>query len=192
MGEANPEGVARCIDPALRASHLVSPGSRLCEVPAGVQLHGSPRLHGGPGSRKAGCGLGVIWLDLDPEAREETGLGKGARVLCAEGRVHGQWEGTSWVGMSARPPQDGHVGPLSRGGPSCVAAAPRPVSSGCDWASLGPSWCFFLSHILNVPCPPHPKCPLPPHILVPASRPRHPGAPSDPISGSLRASSLHL
>ncbi|XP_040122063.1 interleukin-9 receptor-like [Oryx dammah] len=112
---------------------------------------------------------------LTPRPGRKRGWDKGPECCVLKAVSTAQWEGTSRVGMSARPLQDGPAGPLSRGAPSCVVATPRLVSSGCDWASLGPSWRFFLPHILNVPCPPHPKCPLPPHILVPASRPRHPG-----------------
>lgn len=90
-------------------------------------------------------------------------------MLCAEGRVHGQWEGTSWVGMSAWPPQGGHVG-RSPVGAHPASRPPRGLShSGCDWASLGAILALpSLSHILNV---------LPHilmhtfHILVPASAP---------------------
>ena len=88
---------------------------------------------------------------LTPRPGRKRGWEKGLECCLLKAVSMDQWEGTSRVGMSAWLPPDGHVGPLSHGASSCVAAAPRPVSSGCDWASLGPSWHFFLPYILNAP-----------------------------------------
>ena len=103
------------INPALRASHLVRPGALTLRGPSRGPAAWQPTTSGRAGSREAGCGLEVIWsTDLDPEAREETGLGKGARVLSAEGCVHGP------VG---RDEPGGDVG-LAPAGRACGAALP--------------------------------------------------------------------
>lgn len=104
----------RCINPALRASHLVRPGALTLRGPGRSPAAWQPMTSWRAGSREAGSGLEVIWPDLDPEAREETGLGKGARVLSAESRVHGP------VG---RDEPGGDVG-LAPAGRACGAALP--------------------------------------------------------------------
>lgn len=73
-----------------------------------------------------------------------------------------KWEGISWVGMSAQPPQD------------YFAAAPRPVSSGCDWASLGPSRRLFQDQgvAAGLPTPPGPVSAVKDGAALPQGRGR--------------------
>lgn len=92
----------------------------------------------------------------------KQGWEKGPERCVLKAVSKAQWEGTSQVGMSARPSQD------------CVAAAPRPVSSGCDWASLGPSRCLFQDQgvAAGLPTPPGPVSAVKDGAALPQGRGR--------------------